>query len=103
MLHRRWSKHWLAYSAHRAHSSTLGMKESAEKTLKFIESINDKSKSYKEKFELLDNFFIEQDRNEKSSKSMGSSFYFDCLQYDKKVFNNISKGEPVYIPKMPRN
>jgi len=100
---RKWAKHWLTRSAHRAHSSTLCMMEPAAKTLRFIESIDNKDKSYKEKIELLDRFYDEQDHNERSSKSMGSSYYFDCLQFNKRVCSNILKGEPVNIPKMPRN
>lgn len=103
MFHRRWAKHWLTLSAHRAHSSTLNMKEPAVKTLKFIELIDNKDKSYKEKIELLDRFYDEQDHNEKSSKSMGSSYYFDGLQFNKRAYSNIVKGEPVNIPKMPRS
>lgn len=103
MFHRKWAKHWLTYSAHRAHSSTLYMKEPAAKTLKFIEFIDNEDKSYKEKIELLDKFYNEQVQNEKSSKSMGSGYYFDCLQFSKRVHCNIGKGEPVTIPKMPRN
>lgn len=103
MFHKRWVKHWLTYSAHRAHSSTLCMMEPAAKIFEFIELINNKDKTYKEKIELLDRFYNEQDHNEKNSKSMGSSYYFDCLQFNKKVFSSIVKGEPVNIPKMPRN
>lgn len=103
MSHKKWVKHWLTNSAHRAHSSTLCMMEPAAKTLKFIESIDNKDRSYKEKIELLDKFYNEQDQNEKSSKSIGSGFYFERLQYNKKVICNILKGEPFDSPKMPRN
>lgn len=103
MFHRRWAKHWLINSAYRAHSSTLCMKEPAAKTMKFIESIDNKHKSYKEKIESLGRFYNEQDHNEKSSTSMGSGYYFDCLQFNKRVFSNIAKGDPVTIPTMPRN
>jgi hypothetical protein len=101
--HRTWAKHWLTNSAHRAHSSTSFMSEPAAKTLKFIdELILNKNNSYKEKFELLDKFYNEEDHIVRSSKSMGNSYYFDSLQYNKRVFINIAKGEPVMIYKMPR-
>lgn len=102
-FHRRYAKHWLTSSAHRAHSNTLCMKEPAAKTLEFIELIDTKDKSYKEKFELLDKFYKEKDLNERRCKSMGSGYYFQCMQYNKKVFNNIANGEPVIIYKMPRS
>lgn len=34
---------------------------------------------------------------------MGSGYYLKCLQFNKKVFSNIEKGESVNIPKMPRS
>lgn len=101
-LHRKWAKHWITNSAHRAHSSTLCMKKPAAKTLEFIELIDNKEKSYKRKIELLDKFYNEQDYNEKNCECMESDYYFQCLQFNEKVFSNVEKGEPVIIPKMPR-
>lgn len=103
MLHKRWAKHWLTNSAHRAHSSTIGMIEPATKTLRFIESIDNKDISFKTKFELLDRFLADQENCEKNNKRMGSDYYFECLQYNEKVINNITMGVPVNIPKMPRS
>jgi hypothetical protein len=103
MLNKRCVKHWLTNSAHRAYSSTLCMREPAAKTFEFIKSIDNKDKSYKEKIKLLDRFYNEQDHNEKSSMFMGSGYYFERLQFDKRAISNIAKGEPVIIPKMPRS
>lgn len=102
MFYKRWANHWLTPSAHRAHSSTIGMKEPAQKTLDFINSIDTKEKSYKEKYEQLNAFYIEQEQIQKNSKYMGTSYYFDCLQYHKKINDSISEGESIIIPKISK-
>ena len=96
MCHKRWAKHWLTHSAHRAHSSTLGMMEPADKSLKLIELIDTKDKSYKEKFELLDRFYNEQDRIEKSSKFMGSGYYLGVFLLRDDKLGIYEKGNKKY-------
>lgn len=96
---KRWAKHWQTYSAHRSHSSTQGMIESAKETLNYIESIDTKEKTYKTKLELLDVFFDEQDRIERGSRGY-DSFYYDAKRFNERSYNSIAKSEPVFIPKL---
>lgn len=96
---KRWAKHWLTYSSHRAHSSTQGMIEPAKKTVAYIESIEFKEKTYRIKLELLDFFFDEQDHIERSSHSY-NSFYYEAKRFDERAYNSIANGEPVLIPKL---
>ena len=102
-LNKRWAKHWLTNTAHRAHSNTLSLIEPAEKSLAFIESINIQRMSYEDKITLLNEFYREKDNDEKRSGRMSSGYYANCMQYIKKAINSIEKESPVIIPKMPRS
>ena len=94
-FNKRWAKHWTLPNAHRSHSSTTIMKMPAKKTLEFIESIDVKGVSYKEKVETLLNFYIERETDV-------SSYYFNLIQNTQSSIQTIEDGQPVYIPKMPR-
>jgi hypothetical protein len=102
-LNKRWAKHWLTNTAHRAHSSTLNLIEPAKKTLEFIESIDHQDGSYECKIKLLNEFYNERNSEEKHSDRMGSDYYFNCIQYIKRAISDIEKGIPIIIPKMPRS
>lgn len=102
--HKRWAKHWTTPSAHRAHSSTISLIKPAEKTFEFINKLNVESgKRFKEKMDMLIEFYDKENALEGSQAFMGSSFYCDALQAIKKQKNEIESGKRATIFKMPKS
>jgi hypothetical protein len=99
LFQKRLAKHWQTHSAHRAHSSTQGMIEPAKRTLAYIELIDTEERTYKIKLELLDAFFDEQDSIGRGSCNY-VSYYSDAKSINKRSYNSINNGEPVFIPKL---
>lgn len=98
-LQRRWAKHWITTSAHRAHSSTLSMREPGNQSLNFINSINDKNVSFKEKNELLLKFYNEQNQKD----NCFNSYYSDCIQLMRRLMKQIESEIPIEVPKISRS
>ena len=84
------AKHWLTPSAHRSQSSTIGMMGPARKTLQYIESLEVKKISNKEKLNSLQTFYEEQNQLENKQSRMGSDYYFNCIRYCK---SEVEKAE----------
>ena len=102
--HKRWAKHWTTLSAHRAHSSTFSLINPAEKTFEFINKLNAESgKHFKEKVDMLIEFYDKENVLEGSQALMGSSFYCDALQAIKKQKSEIERGKESTIFKMPKS
>jgi hypothetical protein len=99
-LLKRWAKHWLTNSAHRAHSSTIGLRVPSENTLDFINLLDNEKITYKDKVQKLHDFCSEQNKKEQSQKLMGTGYYLDCLKFIESKVKSIESGEPVSIPKM---
>ena len=102
--HKRWAKHWTTSSAHRAHSSTTSLIKPADKTYEFINKLNlESEKSFKEKVEILIEFYDEENILERSRKLMGSGYYFNALQAIKAQKGEIESEKRATIFKMPKN
>lgn len=103
---KKWSKHWTTSTAHRAHSRTQYMTDSAIKTLEYINSIDTKSIRYQEKVILLKEFLklkSEQEiENSKQLKRFLNEFYIDELNFLEKNEKEIKSNIIITIPKMPR-
>lgn len=104
MHQKRWAKHWITPTAHRAHSSTMFMTEPAYKSLETINSIEEHNKlTNYEKVNMLIEFYKEMNEKEEQVKNrMYNCYYFDCYQYLKKEIQKVEKGEQATIYKMPR-
>ena len=103
MYQKRWAKHWITPSAHRAHSSTMFMIEPAKRTLKIIQKLENDKVSYFERVNKLIEFFYEMNQKEEQVQNrMYNGYYFECYQYLKKETNKVENGEKATIYKMPR-
>ena len=104
MYQKRWAKHWITATAHRAHSSTMFMTEPAKKTLEKINRIEENKKiTNYEKINLLIEFYRKMDEKEKQVKNrMYNHYYFDAYQYLKRENQKVERGEEATIYKMPK-
>lgn len=105
LYQRKYAKHWLTPSAHRAHSSTTFMIDPANKTLEKISNLNKNDRlSFYEKIIVLMKFYIEMDTQEKQvSNRMYNRYYFECYRYLENEMKKIEKEEEVTIYKMPKS
>lgn len=104
LYHKRRAKHWITPSAHRAHSSTISSIKPAEKSLEFINKLNeDSGKCFKEKVDTLIEFYDKENALELSNEIMGSRFYYGACKEIKRQKNEIESGKEATIHKMPRS
>ena len=103
LYHKRRAKHWITPSAHRAHSSTISLRDPADKTLKYINDLDAEfEKSSKEKVDMLMEFYDKESALEHSQKIIGPKYYYDAHREIKRQKNEIESGKEATIYKMPR-
>lgn len=100
---KRWAKHWLTPSAHRAHSSTISLQKPAQKTLDFILAIEQEQTSYADKVNRLLEFYHQGDAEERQSHMMGSGYYHDSSSFTQKKKTEIEIGQVIELRHMPRS
>lgn len=100
---KRWAKHWTTATAHRGHSSTIGMTEPANKTKEFIGILEEEDTTYKSRNEELLRFYIEEQDKEKKEHFLGIDYYFECIKFMKKLIFEIENGNEISVPLMPRS
>lgn len=103
LYQKRWAKHWITPSAHRAHSSTMFMTEPAKKTLKIIEDLENNKLTNYERINKLKDFLKEMNEKEEQVQNrMYNCYYFDCYQYLTREIKKVERGDEATIYKMPR-
>jgi hypothetical protein len=97
---KRWAKHWTTMSAHRAHSSTQSMRDPAQITYDYIISIDTKGYTFKEKFELLNKFFLIKNEEETKKQTSRNGYYREAVGYNDIALRAIENGESVVVGKL---
>lgn len=93
----KWAKHWTANSTR----NTSGMNKQSKETLEFINCIQEKEIAFKEKNELLSEFFY--NNYKKAQESMDfSSYYHDCYNGIRSFITDIENEKTIKIPKVSR-
>lgn len=102
MHQKKWAKHWLTPTAHRAHSSTCGLHGPAQLTLDFICSMENDANSDEFKIRKLLEFYETSEKVARSNRMMGFGFYHDAASFVRANIIEIEAGGIPLLPHMPK-